>query len=84
MGGVHGAGKHVNRPTNLLRLCTLCHRTVESQREWAYTMGYLVARPTDPATVPVYLQSVNGTGWFLLLADGCIVWQDLPEPGKLP
>lgn len=80
MGGVHGAGKRVNEPDNLLRLCTLCHRTIESEREWAYSMGYLVSRPQDPGTVPVFIRSVNGTGWFLLHKDGCIQWVDLPEP----
>lgn len=80
MGGVSRAGTFVNWPSNLIRLCDLMHRTIESDREWAYGLGYLVRRGEDPATVPVYLRSVQGTGWYLLRADGDLVWQDLPDP----
>lgn len=80
MGGVSRAGLVVNLPSNLIRLCELMHRTIESQREWAVEMGYLVRRGDDPATIPVYLRTVNGSGWFLLHNDGAIEWQDLPTP----
>ena len=81
MGGVHRDGAQmVNRPSALVRLCLHCHQDVESSREWAATLGLLVSRPTDPATVPVYLDTVNGRGWFLLLDDGCFQWVDLPAP----
>lgn len=45
----------VNEPPNLLHLCPPCHGLVESQRALAYTHGWLVKRPTDPACVPVLL-----------------------------
>lgn len=80
MGGVSRDGMAVNRPSALLRVCLLCHNTIEHEREWAYAMGYLVQRPTVPGTVPVWLHTVNGRGWWLLTDDGCYQWQDLPEP----
>ena len=79
MGGVSGEGMSVNRPSCLLRVCLNCHNTIESRREWARRRGLLVHRPADPGAVPVYLNSVNGTGWFVLTDEGMYVWQDLPE-----
>lgn len=80
MGGVHGAGTAVNRPACLLRVCTTCHARIESYREWARRRGLLVPRPTDPATVPVRLRTVQGVGWWLLVEDGhCYQWVDRPE-----
>jgi hypothetical protein len=87
MGGVHRAGAAaVNRPAALVRLCLTCHQDVESSRTWAESRGLLVPRPTDPATVPVYLDTVNGRGWFLLDDDGMYRWVDGPDPstGALP
>lgn len=57
----------INEPTNLLTLCRDCHRGVESQRQVAIDHGYLVRRPTAPASVPVLL---HGYGWALLHPDG--------------
>lgn len=49
----------VNTPANLMLLhgtgTTGCHGLVESQRALAYTNGWLVRRPTDPATVPALI-----------------------------
>lgn len=48
-----------NTPPRLLLLCGSatspdgCHGMVESQRAMAYSNGWLVKHPTDPATVPV-------------------------------
>lgn len=57
MGGTDDPA--VNSPANLLLLCGTgtsgCHGLVESQRAMAVTNGWLVPRPTDPATVPVEL-----------------------------
>lgn len=83
MGGVSRAGLFVNLPSNLIRLCTLCHTTAEHEREWAFTVGLLVRRGDDPAEVPVYLRSVQGSGWYHLLPDGCLSWVDLPTPSCL-
>lgn len=80
MGGVAGEGLAVNSPACLIRLCAWCHNFIESRREWARRMGYLVPRPGDPGAVPVKLRTVNGAGWFLLVEDGhCYRWLDLPE-----
>ena len=59
-----------NTPPRLLLLCgsgtSGCHGTVESQRAMAYSNGWLVKRPTDPATVPVELY----VGRVFLTLDG--------------
>lgn len=80
MGGVSRQGLFVNRPSNLLRVCLDGHREIEHERDWAFTMGYLVRRGDDPAEVPVFLRSVQGTGWYNLLPDGNLSWVDLPLP----
>ncbi len=61
-----------NRPSNLLRLCgfgsvTGCHFAIESDRTYAYDMGWLVHRRFNPADVPVLLLR---PGWVLLTDDG--------------
>lgn len=57
MGGTSDPA--ANSATNLLLLCGTgtsgCHGLVESQRALAVGHGWLVPRPTDPATVPVLL-----------------------------
>lgn len=50
----------LNTPPRLLLVCghdnsTGCHGLIESQRVLAKDNGWLVARPTDPASVPVEL-----------------------------
>lgn len=53
MGGTKLAA--ANLPGNLILGCAHCHLTRwESDRDWAYRLGYLVHRGTDPLTVPVY------------------------------
>ena len=70
-----GAGgtrdKAANTPPRLLLLCGTatspgCHQMVESQRVMAYTNGWLVKHPTDPANVPVELY----VGRVFLTLDG--------------
>jgi len=57
MGGT--SNDAANSPSNLLLLCGSattkdgCHAFVESHRRSAEGEGWLVRRPTDPATVPV-------------------------------
>ena len=57
MGGTDDPA--VNSPANLLLLCGTgtsgCHGLVETQRALAVEHGWLVPRPTDPASVPVLL-----------------------------
>jgi hypothetical protein len=79
MGGVSRAGRSVNSPAALLRLCTACHHRIEHQRTWAKGQGLLVPRPTDPASVPARLRTANGDGWYLLDAAGGYTWCDLPD-----
>lgn len=54
MGGTRGA--LINEPANLALLCgsgtTGCHGFIESHRDLAYRMGYLVHRGQNPADVP--------------------------------
>lgn len=80
MGGVSGLGRAVNKPSNLLRLCLACHQDAESQREQAFELGRLVYRGDDPSQVPVWLQHVNGTGWWLLDDVGNMAWSDKEAP----
>jgi hypothetical protein len=84
-GGVSRAGERVNRVSCLLRVCAGCHDWLETQeRAVAYELGLLVRRPTDPATVAVWLATVNGEGWFYLHEDGGYEWVDRPDPTVLP
>lgn len=70
--GMGGSTVETNGPERLLLLCGDatspggCHQMVESQRALAYANGWLVRRPTDPATVPVELWH----GRRLLTTDG--------------
>lgn len=51
----------MNAVSSLLLVCGTattpdgCHQLIESQRALAYTNGWLVRRPTDPATVPALI-----------------------------
>ncbi|MBF6277000.1 HNH endonuclease [Nocardia nova] len=51
-----------NAPQNLIRVCHRCHAEIESQRDWARGLGYLVRQSHDPAEVPIWLRG----RWFLL------------------
>lgn len=80
MGGTAGAAADaVNSPAALIRVCAFDHNRVESYREWSRRHGYLVPRPTDPATVPARLRTVNGAAWWLLTHEGMYSWVDRPE-----
>lgn len=63
-----------NSPQNLILLCSPCHSWVESHRQTAYELGFLVRMNFDPATVPIKL----GGRWLLLTQDG--TYTDAPEP----
>lgn len=77
-------------PSNGCRLCYACHAWVEAQPVLADAGGWrLVHRDVDPATVPVWLNTVNGFGWWLLDDDGGYerAWPedyDLPDVPELP
>ena len=77
MGGTRRPG--TNSPANLLLLCGTgtsgCHGRVETYRQAARQLGWLLQQDDDPSTVPVYLSYlVTGpTGEarnVLLTADG--------------
>lgn len=56
-----------NCPANGVLLCTDCHRFVESNREKALSLGWLVRQGEDPSRVPVYYQ---GSRFARLTIDG--------------
>lgn len=65
MGGT--AREWVNKPGNLIHLCTECHDWVESNREAARAAGWLVPMGvTVSSAVPV----LTPAGWVLLDDDG--------------
>ena len=64
-----------NQPSNLLRLCAACHRSVESRRAESYSYGWLVSRYADPADVAVLVG--RGSRWVHLAPDG--TYADAPE-----
>lgn len=49
-------------PANMLRIHYRCHEKVESKRQWAIDLGYIVAQGLDPSRIPVRLFD----GWYLL------------------
>lgn len=59
----------INYPSNLLHLCASCHETVEHNRDWARSKGFLVSRISvdGPADVPVHRYQSE---WVLFLDDG--------------
>lgn len=80
MGGVHGIAKtQSNDVRNLLALCRPEHDRVDADPAWAKAQGWLVPHPTDPYGVPVKIRTVNGYGWWYLLADGTFQWCDETE-----
>jgi 5-methylcytosine-specific restriction enzyme A len=64
-----------NSPSNLVLLCGSattpggCHTSVEKFRQAAVTTGWIVARTTDPARVPLKYHSGR---WYLLNDDGTL------------
>lgn len=70
MGGSRAPGRHAAH--QLLLVCgsgtTGCHGLIESQRALAYSHGWLVKHPIDPATVPVTVYGQFAP--VLLTADG--------------
>jgi hypothetical protein len=54
-------------PSNALHLCRRCHSWAHSEPEMARSVGWMVRRSEDPATIPALL---HGRGWVLLNPDG--------------
>lgn len=67
MGGTSDSS--LGTPANALYLHHGCHERIESNREWAYRNGYLVAAPDNPLDVAVRLWD----GWQRLGEDGTLV-----------
>lgn len=44
-----------NLPSNALFVCGFggCHDEIESRREWAYSLGYLLRQNQSPCAVPI-------------------------------
>lgn len=61
----------IHSPANLVHLDRPCHHWAETWSALADAAGVrLVHRgDVDPAAVPVWLRTVNGTGWWLIRAD---------------
>jgi len=81
MGGVHRAAAEVsNDPRNLLMLCRPCHDLTLSASTVARCIadGWVIERRAgvDPREVPAKIHTVNGRGWWRLLADGGYEWAD--------
>lgn len=94
-GGADGVHHRVKRgqgglwsPANLLDACgsgtTGCHGWTEAHPTLAGELGWALPSYADPLTTPCWLGwSVNGAGWWLLDADGCMAWCDQPRPELL-
>jgi len=52
MGGSRNDPR-INQPSNLVVLCTDCHRWIESYRSEAYDDGWLVHRTAEPNAQPI-------------------------------
>lgn len=67
MGGRKDA--HLSRPSNGLTLCgsgtTGCHGRVESDRDWALSMGLLVSAFGSNRPVNIPVRRGDGSLWFL-------------------
>lgn len=83
MGGSRQS--HLNRAGNLLFLCgsgtTGCHGWVESNRQEAVRLGYLVPRYAVPATTPLLYR---GREWVTLDDDGGMVAWEPPADEEGP
>lgn len=77
MGGRRGVGLAVNRPANLVRVCTDCHTWIEHNPQLADELGLL--HPAD-ASDPVWLRTVFGLGWWVLDDEGCYGWDHVTPP----
>ena len=64
MGGTRSKSR--SSCSNGLYVHAKCHAMVESQRERAYMMGWLVKTGYQPESTPVKLWD----GWFVLTVDG--------------
>lgn len=59
-----------NTPANGILLCPDCHRFIESHREKALALGWLVPQGADPQRVPVLYHSHR---WVRLTTDGTVI-----------
>lgn len=86
-GGVHRQAAEVaNHVCNLLALCRVCHDKTEAGDTWAETEGLGWRIPKwvrDPWSVPAYIFTVNGRGWWLLTEEGGYKWVDLPPDWRV-
>lgn len=56
-----------NSAANGVLLCRICHHLIESHRDKALELGWLVRQGHDPRDVPLLLY---GTTWVLLDTNG--------------
>lgn len=74
MGGRYGlAAEDVNRPSNALALCAVCHDEIETKvRGEARDLGLILPDGQDPAKSPVFLKRYRG--WVKLDDEGGVYW----------
>lgn len=79
-GGVHGGAAAVsNSVDNLLMLCRACHDSTLTDADACIEVGWVIERRsgvTEPGSIPALIHTVNGFGWWYLLADGGYRWAD--------
>lgn len=72
-----------NDPGNLLALCAVCHASIESDRERAYSFGWLVRQGVKPADMPAFIHDL-GMAWLsdTYLPSSTLITEitDLEEP----
>lgn len=85
-GGVHGvAATASNDVRNLLMLCRPCHDLTLRDAGSCIATGWVIERRSgaNPGEVPALINTVNGRGWWYLLADGSYQWADLAENARI-
>lgn len=65
-------------------LCSDCHRWCHANPWLARAGGWMVDTGTDPATVPVWMSTPEGDGWWLLGADGLRTLLDRDDVPEIP
>lgn len=56
--------------SNLMRICSTCHRRVHSNPKWAQSKGYTISAVQDinPESIPLW----TFKGWLMLRDDGSV------------
>lgn len=60
-----------HRMSNLMRVCTTCHRKIHAEPMWAMENGFTASAVMDVDPQGIALRSFKG--WITLKDDGCVV-----------